>query len=89
MKKQNNYNQANMIMIVVLLSVAAMSSVQWAESRKGRQLVTTTSHVNLKKQNVGGQGGMVSYEDLLIAQYLDELRNSQKKRGTQVHDEYV
>ena len=58
-----------------------MSTIRWAESRQGRN-VTTTQHVNLKKQGVGGQGGLVSYEDLLIAQYLDELRNSQKKRQT-------
>ncbi|XP_053383698.1 uncharacterized protein LOC128549935 [Mercenaria mercenaria] len=60
----------------------AMSTVRWAESRQGRKLVTTTQQINLKNQTHGGPGGLVSYEDLLIAQYLDELRNSKKTRQT-------
>ncbi|KAL4224512.1 doublecortin domain-containing protein [Mactra antiquata] len=57
-----------------------MSTVRWAESKKSRKIVTTTQQVNLKSQGHGGPGGLVSYEDLLIAQYLDELRNSRKNR---------
>ena len=59
-----------------------MSTVRWAESLKGRKLVTTTQQINLKNQSHGGTGGLVSYEDLLIAQYLDELRNSKKTKQT-------
>ena len=59
-------------------------SSKWADSRRGgeRKLVTTTTHITLKNQPHGGQGGLVSYEDLLIAQYLDELRNTRKTRNT-------
>lgn len=67
----------------VLLSDGRMATVHWAESRKGnlgKKIVTTTTHVNLKNQTHGGPGGLVSYEDLLIAQYLDELRHERKKR---------
>ena len=56
------------------------SSLRWAESRQGRRLVTTTQHVSLSGQSKNSSTGMVSYEDLLIAQYLDELRNNTKKR---------
>lgn len=62
-----------------------MSTVRWAESRQGRKLVTTTQQINLKNQPQGGPGGLVSYEDLLIAQYLDELKNTKKAR--QARDE--
>ena len=57
-----------------------MSAVRWAESRQGRKLVTTTQHVSLIGQSKNAQTGMVSYEDLLIAQYLDELRNNTRKK---------
>ena len=58
-----------------------MSTVHWAErTTKSKKIVTTTSHVSLKNQTHGGPGGLVSYEDLLIAQYLDELRHEKKKR---------
>ncbi|XP_052801857.1 doublecortin domain-containing protein 1-like [Mya arenaria] len=56
-------------------------SNKWAESSQESKLVTTVTHVSLKNQTHGGPGGLVSYEDLLIAQYLDELRNTRKTKG--------
>lgn len=77
----NQYICGNFVSL--LFSDGKMATVHWAESRKGnlgKKIVTTTTHVNLKNQTHGGPGGLVSYEDLLIAQYLDELRNERKKR---------